>query len=307
MALKLNQLKAFSEVARQGSIRAASRELGLSQPAVTKAIRELEESLGANVISRGSQGITLTKCGDSLLQHARLILAELSLAEDSIQQILGSQQGNVSIGVGASIACELLPEVIQKFRQECPKTKIKIKEGQLESHLEQLRNGEIDFAISTYHSGVKTSDIFKRKILDMPFVLVTRKGSPYENARTLAQLQNCDWLLPTTHSSYLLNLFEKMTEQGLSINQSITCESYLAGLNIVAKTDCVALMSAAAIKQSILLDNITCIDLKEPLPIASFYLMHRKSIALAPAAEKLAELFIKQAQPVFKSPSLIET
>lgn len=63
--LKLHQLRAFVDVARQGSIRAASRLSGLSQPALTKAIQELERELGAKLFIRRQQGVVLTDIGDN--------------------------------------------------------------------------------------------------------------------------------------------------------------------------------------------------------------------------------------------------
>jgi LysR family transcriptional regulator, regulator of abg operon len=88
-SIKLHQLRAFVEVSRQGSIRAASRTSRLSQPALTKSIQELEQVLGAKLFIRRSQGVVLTDCGDNFFQHASLILEELRVAQEDIQQRAG--------------------------------------------------------------------------------------------------------------------------------------------------------------------------------------------------------------------------
>ena len=107
--LKLHQLRAFVDVARQGSIRAASRLSGLSQPALTKAIQELERELGAKLFIRRQQGVVLTDIGDNFFRHASLVLAELRVAEEDIQQRLGLGGGQVNIGVGGSVARTIMP------------------------------------------------------------------------------------------------------------------------------------------------------------------------------------------------------
>ena len=71
--IKFHQIRAFVEVAREGSIRGASRALAVSQPALTKAIKELEEGLSAQLFVRRSQGVALTDNGESFYQHASLI------------------------------------------------------------------------------------------------------------------------------------------------------------------------------------------------------------------------------------------
>ncbi len=86
--IKFHQIRAFVEVARQGSIRGASRTLALSQPALTKAIKELEEGLSAQLFVRRSRGIVNRKWR-KFYQHASLILEELRAAQEDLLQRQG--------------------------------------------------------------------------------------------------------------------------------------------------------------------------------------------------------------------------
>ena len=309
MSLKLNQLRAFAEIAECGSIHAASRALGLSQPAVTKALRDLEESLGNQVVIRGNQGITLTKAGEHLLSHTNLILRELLLAEESVKQCLGNEMGSVNIGLGASIACELMPEVICKFRQQYPKVNVKIQEGQLEAHIDQLRQGKLDFVINTLQSNLEYHEFTKHKLTEMPFKIIARKGHPKLKAKTLEELQECDWVMPTTRSSYLNTVYDILSQNGHGLKHAITCESYLSTLAIITRTDCIGLVSHAAIKHYTYSNLLEEIELETPLPWATYYLLCRKASPLTPIANYLAELFLYQARPLFKgvNPELQES
>lgn len=151
--IKFHQIRAFVEVAREGSIRGASRALAISQPALTKAIKELEEGLSAQLFVRRSQGVALTENGESFYQHASLILEELRAAQDELLQRQGEQAGQINIGLGASVARSLMPSVICRFHQQHPLVKVRIMEGQLLAMINELRQGELDFTINTYYPG----------------------------------------------------------------------------------------------------------------------------------------------------------
>ena len=118
--IKFHQIRAFVEVARQGSIRGASRTLNLSQPALTKSIKELEEGMAAQLFVRRSKGVALTECGEGFYQRARLILEELRAAQDDIRQRQGEQAGQINIGMGAmGVIKKLVPtEGVVADRQE---------------------------------------------------------------------------------------------------------------------------------------------------------------------------------------------
>ena len=145
--VKIHQIRAFVEVARQGSIRGASRMLNMSQPALSKSIQELEEGLAAQLFFRRSKGVTLTDAGESFYQHASLILEELRAAQEDIRQRQGQLAGQINIGMGASISRSLMPAVISRFHQQHPQVKVRIMEGQLVSMINELRQGELDFTI----------------------------------------------------------------------------------------------------------------------------------------------------------------
>ncbi|MDU4313501.1 MAG: LysR family transcriptional regulator, partial [Klebsiella michiganensis] len=147
--IKFHHIRAFVEVAREGSIRGASRALAISQPALTKAIKELEEGLSAQLFVRRSQGVALTENGESFYQHASLILEELRAAQDELLQRQGEQAGQINIGLGASVARSLMPSVICRFHQQHPLVKVRIMEGQLLAMINELRQGELDFTINT--------------------------------------------------------------------------------------------------------------------------------------------------------------
>ncbi|STT03276.1 DNA-binding transcriptional regulator [Klebsiella pneumoniae] len=97
--IKFHQIRAFVEVAREGSIRGASRALAVSQPALTKAIKELEEGFPPSCFVRRSQGGGVNRQWRKFYQHASLILEELRAAQDELLQRQGEQAGKLILAL----------------------------------------------------------------------------------------------------------------------------------------------------------------------------------------------------------------
>ncbi|MCQ8226246.1 MULTISPECIES: LysR family transcriptional regulator [Pantoea] len=294
--LKLHQLRAFVDVARQGSIRAASRLSGLSQPALTKAIQELELALGARLFERRQQGVTLTDIGDNFFKHASLILEELRVAQEDIQQRLGLAGGRVNIGVGGSIARTVMPQVINQFHREYPLVKVRIVEGQLVSMVHELRQGELDFTINTYDKNHLDQELVFERLMERDYQVVMRKGHPMAHARTLAELQHCDWTMPTPQGSYYRLLHDLFGERGMAPKIVVTCETFMACTSLVAQSDFVSIISRDVIEDPTHGGQLISLELDEPLPKATFYLIQRKDTALTPMSAYMAQLFRRYCQ-----------
>lgn len=294
--LKLHQLRAFVDVARQGSIRAASRLSGLSQPALTKAIQELERELGARLFIRRQQGVVLTDIGDNFFRHASLVLAELRVAQEDIQQRLGLGGGQVNIGVGGSVARTIMPQVINQFHREYPLVKVRIVEGQLVSMVHELRQGTLDFTINTYDQSHLDQELMYERMMEREYKVVVRKGHPLEQARSLAELQQADWTMPTPKGSYYRLLHDLFDERGMAPKIVVTCETFMACTSLVAQSDFISILSVDVIDDPILGRSLVALSLDEPLPKAIFYLIQRKDTALTPMSSYMAQLFRRYCQ-----------
>src|SRR5689334_1903685 len=113
--MNLHYLRAFATVAEQGSITRAARVLATSQPAVSKQLAELEESLGSVLLDRLPRGVRLTAAGEVLLRHAERIFAAERAAEAELLELTGLMRGRLSIGASTTIGGYLLPAAIGAF------------------------------------------------------------------------------------------------------------------------------------------------------------------------------------------------
>lgn len=290
-SIKLNQLRAFVEISRQGSIRAASRASNLSQPALTKSIQELEDVLGTKLFIRRRHGVELTECGQHFFRHASLILEELRLAQEDIQQRIGLAGGSVNIGLGYSVARTVMPSVITQFHREYPNVKVRILEGQLAAMIPELRQGELDFTITTYRPGYLENELTSELLMTKEYKVVVRKGHPCEGARSLKELQHCNWTMPTLKEGYYRQLHDVFEGVGVAPSISVTCETLIACTSLVGQSDFVSFLPIDVVSDPILGQPLVALDLKESLPKAEFYLIQRKDNKLTPMGAYLARLF----------------
>ena len=95
--MKLNALRDFLAVAETGGLRAAARQLGAAQPAITRSIQELEKELGVALFERSAKGVRLTPMGTAFMRRASAVRNELHKAKDEMAQLRGETHGRVSV------------------------------------------------------------------------------------------------------------------------------------------------------------------------------------------------------------------
>lgn len=296
--VKFHQIRAFVEVARQGSIRGASRVLNLSQPALTKSIKELEEGIAAQLFIRRSKGVALTECGESFYHHASLILEELRSAQEDILQRQGKLAGQINIGMGASVARLLMPGVISRFHQQHPQVKVRIMEGQLVSMINELRQGELDFTINTYYRGPYDHEFSFEKLFEKPFAIFCRAGHPALGATSIRELLKYSWTMPTPRGSYYKQLEEVFINRELFPNIGVVCETFSSSISLVAQSDFLSILPQELGCDPLLANRLVMLPVKETLPKATYYLIQRRDTRQTPLTTSLITQFRRHARQI---------
>ena len=119
MVLKLSQLRNFKAVVESGAARQAAKTLNLSQSAITKSVRQLEDELGVELLNRGTNGVAPTEAGKAPLAHAKIIESELRHARNDVEAIQGA--GDIRVSVSPSVATGLLPSAVIAFQRKHPR------------------------------------------------------------------------------------------------------------------------------------------------------------------------------------------
>ena len=153
MEQNLNQYRIFYAVAQAGSISKASEKLYISQPAVSKSISKLEESLDAILLKRSRKGITLTDEGKTLFEQLRIAFAAIEAGEKKIKNLHDLGIGKIRIGVSASLCRFVLVPFLKGFIEENPHVRITIDNQSSAKTMKLLEQGKIDAALVVNQNG----------------------------------------------------------------------------------------------------------------------------------------------------------
>lgn len=173
-------LGSFLVVAEKNSITEAAEVLHVSQPALTKSMKRLEEELGVKLFDRISVGVRLTKFGEILQHHAKVMDNEYRHAVSRIEELRDGRSAALRIGAGPVWLVSLLPPVIGRFQAEHPNVNISLIGGVIDTLLPALINGELDL-ICVSLDFPNRSEIVKQKLFDIRHVLIADPGHPLAN------------------------------------------------------------------------------------------------------------------------------
>lgn len=237
--MKLSALNALIVAVEQGSLRSAAREIGVSQPALTKVVRELEVELAAPLLVRSSRGVLPTAQGMVMYQHAKKVAKELLLATDQISQLGGVMRGELNIAAVPVAVMLLIPEAIRTFGRDYPDIRLRVSEELYIAQLQRLRTNEVDIAVGGIPEGLSAGEFIAEPLMKTTMVVVVRKGHPRAKARRLADLVDERWIY--THLSndtgYARQFFEAhglaLPPVGAVVNSTLSLISLLASGNFV--------------------------------------------------------------------------
>jgi DNA-binding transcriptional LysR family regulator len=143
----LLQLKTYLTVVEQGGFTAASRQLGLSQPAVSRAVATLEKELGLPLLVRGREGVSLTEAGSIVLTHAREAVRHLTLMRTEVADLAGDVTGTLSLASLPSVTATLVAPQLRVFAERYPAVAIRLIEGSEEEVRDWLDQGAAEAGV----------------------------------------------------------------------------------------------------------------------------------------------------------------
>lgn len=192
--ISLRQLRYFDAVARLGHFGRAAEHCAVTQPALSMQIREMEQSLGVQLLERRPKGVRLTAAGSEIARRAARILAEMRDLKDYAAQAGKPLCGALNLGVIPSVAPYLLPPLLPLVQSEYPDLDLSIRETQTHHLVQQLAEGTLDLlflALPIEHTEVETFSLFEDR-----FLLAVPPGWPIDTKlRATPELVKADRLL----------------------------------------------------------------------------------------------------------------
>lgn len=207
--MKTNQFVALVAVAETGSIRSAAKSLGLTQAAITRTVRDLEQQQGVELLERAHTGVRFTEAGKSLLHHARLILSEIDKAKADLNLIRSGRTERLRIAISPMFNFTFLPESLSLFQQQHPHVFLEIFEGLHGITVPQLRDGYLDFAVIQASNLTSENEFSIEPLFSYQAHVVARKDHPLQESSSIDELNSMKWLAnypPSLHNNFINDL-----------------------------------------------------------------------------------------------------
>ncbi|UCA59908.1 LysR family transcriptional regulator [Chryseobacterium rhizoplanae] len=287
------RLKVFHTVASRLSFTKASEELHISQPAVTKHIKEIEVQLSTKLFDRKGTSIQLTQSGKILFEYAEKIRNIYRDLEFEINQVNQQHKGKLIIGASTTVAQYILPEILAKFNAYYKDIKIELLTGNTEAISSLLKDEKIDLGII---EGESQSSYFDYKAFKPDEIVLTAKSDHPLAHKTIniKDLYQLNLIFREQGSGTLEFIQNRLKEKGININELntvIQLGSSESIKNYLLHSDCMAFLSISTILNELKNNILTVIDIKNFSIERDFHFILPKG-----GQSELIELFLRFAE-----------
>lgn len=283
--MKPNQLRALLSVAEQGGIRGAARAMGLSQAAVTRALRELEAYVQVPLLERASRGTVLTDAGQVLCERARVIVREIERTRGEMAQLRDSAGGVLSISIAPMEALTILPDAYTRFRRSMPDVRLSFFEGVLSVALQKLREATLDFVTATATPERLGSEFLAEPLLTSRLTVVGRIGHPCRDACTLGELSSQEWILNNVWEGYAQVMLDAFIASGAPTpGRIIACHSFATEIGMVSGSDVITVLPAQMLDVPWIAERVEPLVSDVELPTVTKSVIMRRDVPLTNSA-----------------------
>ncbi|WP_201195867.1 LysR substrate-binding domain-containing protein [Pseudomonas fluorescens] len=293
MNYELNDIRSFVKIAELGSFHEAADALHLSQPALSRRMKKLEEGLGTALLDRTTRRVSLTSVGRDFLPKARRLLDDFDDSILNIRELAERQSGRVTLACIPTAAFYFLPSVIRLYNERYPQIRIRLLDLSANEGLEAVLRGEADFGINMM-SG-QHPDIEFVPLVNEPFVLACRRD------HELAERSSVTW---SELSNYRLIGVGRLSGNRMLLDHALSGLSWRpqwfyevqhlsTSLGLVEAGLGVSAMPSLAMP-AVDHPTLVSVPLIEPVVNRSLGLVYRRGASLSPAAEKFVSILLEQ-------------
>jgi DNA-binding transcriptional LysR family regulator len=197
MNVSLRQLRVFLAVAQHGNFSRAGDQIGLTQPAISRAIVELESQLGLKLLDRTTREVVLTDAGQSLKTRIGRVLEDLDQTLLDVAGLVQARAGKVRVASSPTLSAQLMPACIARCEQQSPGIQFILLDRIQQDVLASVRNGEVDFGVVIEPPSAE--DLHCEVVMTDPFVLIAPPTHPLAGRRSVR------WTTLNGHALVLLD------------------------------------------------------------------------------------------------------
>jgi DNA-binding transcriptional LysR family regulator len=211
LSIEMQQLRHLCAVAEHGQFAAAARTISMTQPALSRSIRNLEHALGAELFVRSCQGVELTECGKLFIEHARAIISDVDRARENVGALRGVIRGKVCFGLSPNFDTFVVPAVLGDLVEKHAGISVNAVGGCYEDLAIRVRTGELDFSLAVLPSVFGHPELVDERVLPVAYHVFARADHPLarKSVVTLDAMARCNWIV-TDHGA--MRMFERLFE-----------------------------------------------------------------------------------------------
>jgi LysR family transcriptional regulator of abg operon len=241
--MELRQLSHFLAVVDAGSLTLAADRVGVTQQALSKSLARLETELGGKLFERAARGMTLSRLGDAIAEHARQVLVDAARLRHAASADLGLQRGRLVVGLSPIAASSRLGDRVMRFAERYPRVRIDVESGIDREFVARLHRGEIDVAISSQTAEQTDSVLLEQLAAENWGVTGNASNALLSNARNLADLADARWIIGRNTALLDAQIAESFGNAGMAPPRpGIMTTSVLFTLQALRRSPCLAIL-----------------------------------------------------------------
>lgn len=272
--LNLNLYKIFYDVAQYGSVSTASKNLMISQPAISRSIKKLEEDLNVTLFYRTLNGMILTEKGKELLSYVEDACNSLRIGERTMMEANNLLKGKLSIGVPSHIASFYIFDKIRRFHKDYPQIEVSIISRCTAELIKLLENHEIDFVIDTSPIIGSEKELHIEELIHCPHCFVSLATDNYDYVKSIKDLEEVPLILPIMLTSHRKRLHEVALENNVQFKNVLSIETSEMIREAVLNGNGVGYILKDVVKKDIANGKLKEIPVKEKLPYVTVNLVY---------------------------------
>lgn len=252
--VKFRHVQCFLEVAHRRSIVKAAEALSVTQPAVSKTLKELEDILSVRLVDRSRKGVSLTQFGEVFRHYAGASLAALKQGLDSVAQARMSGESYLNVGVLPSVAARIVPEAVRMFQSEGLETTLAIISGPNTLLLSRLRAGDLDLVVGRLAEPEQMTGLSFSHLYSESVSFAVRPGHPLLNEKTqnLAMIAAFPVLYPTKEAVIRPYVERLLITHGVTrLPMRVETISNSFGRTYTLETDAVWIISSGVVTRDV--------------------------------------------------------
>ncbi|WP_210529182.1 LysR family transcriptional regulator [Rubellimicrobium arenae] len=292
--LKLGHLRLMAALGETAAIGVAAARLGITQPAASRLMAEIEEIAGRPVHLRAGRGIQLTPEGEALSRRAVRALAELGAAEREMADLGHGLSGHVRLGSVTGPALDRVLPALRAARVALPNVTTEVVVAPSEPLGDLLLSGQIDFALARLPDGRDPALFDLDPMGDEPVSIVVRPGHALLRAEQLQpeDLMAYDWVLPEPGTLLRRTVLERLAALGLPPPPGrLSTSSFLLTLAMLRESNAIAPLAEAVARR---FEGLLTLPLDLGIVVPTYSLIRLRGARLTPAAERLRDLVRSQ-------------